>query len=104
MKFKDKVPTEEEIISIWKNFKSLPQELNLPYAPKNPIRYLDDINRPQPKKDRDVDKGMAVTVGRLRKDTVFDYKFISLSHNTIRGAAGGSILTAELLKEKGFIK
>ena len=104
VKFKDNVPTEEEIINIWRNFKSLPQELNLPYAPKNPIRYLDDVNRPQPRKDRDVDKGMAVTVGRLRKDTVFDYKFISLSHNTVRGAAGGSILTAELLMKKGYIK
>ena len=104
VKFKDKVPTEEEIKSIWDNFRSLPQELDLPYAPKKPIIYLDNIDRPQPKKDRDADKGMAVTVGRLRKDTVFDYKFISLSHNTVRGAAGGSILTAELLKEKGFIK
>ena len=104
VKFKNQVPTKEEIINIWNNFKSLPQELNLPFAPEKPIRYLDIIDRPQPRKDRDVDKGMAVTVGRLREDTVFDYKFISLSHNTIRGAAGGSILTAELLKEKGFIK
>jgi aspartate-semialdehyde dehydrogenase len=104
VKFKDKVPSEKEIIKIWENFKSLPQELNLPYAPKKPIIYLENIDRPQPKKDRDADKGMAVTVGRLRRDTVFDYKFISLSHNTVRGAAGGSILTAELLKEKGFIK
>ena len=104
VKFKNQVPMKEEIINIWNNFKSLPQELNLPFAPEKPIRYLDIIDRPQPRKDRDVDKGMAVTVGRLREDTVFDYKFISLSHNTIRGAAGGSILTAELLKEKGFIK
>ncbi len=104
MKFKDKIPTKEEIIKIWKDFTSVPQELNLPYAPIRPIIYLDNIDRPQPKKDRDNDKGMAVTVGRLRKDNVFDYKFVSLSHNTIRGAAGGSILTAELLKAKGFIK
>jgi len=104
MKFKDKVPTQEEIIKIWKEFKSEPQKLNLPFAPIQPIIYLDNIDRPQPKKDRDNDKGMAVTVGRLRKDNVFDFKFVSLSHNTVRGAAGGSILTAELLKAKGFIK
>ncbi|MHA2367061.1 MAG: aspartate-semialdehyde dehydrogenase [Candidatus Hodarchaeales archaeon] len=104
MKFKDKVPSKEEIINIWKGFKSFPQEQDLPFAPKQPIIYLNNIDRPQPKKDRDNDKGMAVTVGRLREDTVFDYKFVSLSHNTVRGAAGGSILTAELLKAKGFIK
>ncbi len=103
LKFKDKKPTIEEIIGIWKEFKSLPQELDLPFAPKQPIIYLDNIDRPQPKKDRDNDKGMAVTVGRLRKDTVFDVKFVSLSHNTIRGAAGGGILNAELLKAKGYI-
>ncbi len=104
MKFKDKVPSKEEIIKIWKDFKSFPQENNLPFAPKQPVIYLNNIDRPQPKKDRDNDKGMAVTVGRLREDNVFDYKFVALSHNTVRGAAGGSILTAELLKAKGFIK
>jgi len=104
MKFKEKVPTKEEILTIWTKFKSIPQELELPFAPKRPIIYLENIDRPQPKKDRDNDKGMAVTVGRLRKDSVFDYKFVSLSHNLIRGAAGGSILTAELLKAKGYIK
>ncbi len=104
MKFKDKVPSEKEIIEIWKNFKSFPQEYDLPFAPKQPVIYLNNIDRPQPKKDRDNDKGMAITVGRLRKDNVFDYKFVALSHNTIRGAAGGSILTAELLKTKGYIK
>jgi aspartate-semialdehyde dehydrogenase len=103
LKFKNKKPTIEEIIKIWKDFKSLPQDLDLPFAPKQPIIYLDNIDRPQPKKDRDNDKGMAVTVGRLRKDTVFDYKFVALSHNTIRGAAGGGILNAELLKAKGYI-
>jgi len=77
--------------------------LSLPYAPEQPIIYLENENRPQPKKDRDNDKGMAVTVGRLRKDQVFDYKFVALSHNTIRGAAGGAILNAELLFKKGFI-
>lgn len=104
VKFKDKVPSKEEIIKIWKNFKSVPQELDLPFAPKQPIIYLDNDNRPQPKKDRNNDKGMAVTVGRLRDDKVFDVKFVALSHNTIRGAAGGGILNAELLKAKGFIK
>ncbi len=104
VKFKEKIPSMEEIIRIWKEFRSVPQELDLPFAPKQPIIYLENDNRPQPKKDRNNDKGMAVTVGRLRKDTVFDYKFIALSHNTIRGAAGGGILNAELLKAKGFIK
>ena len=104
MKFKDKIPEREEIIKIWRDFRAIPQELDLPFAPKRPIIYLDDIDRPQPKKDRDNDKGMAVTVGRLRKDTVFDYKFVALSHNTVRGAAGGAILNAELLKTKGYLK
>ncbi|MHA1794016.1 MAG: aspartate-semialdehyde dehydrogenase, partial [Promethearchaeota archaeon] len=102
VKFKDKIPTKEQILDIWKNFRSLPQELKLPFAPAQPIIYLDDDNRPQPRKDRLNEKGMAVTVGRLRKDNVFDYKFVSLSHNTIRGAAGGGILNAELLHAKGF--
>lgn len=104
VKFKNKIPTKEEILKIWKEFKSVPQELDLPFAPKEPIIYLENDNRPQPRKDRDNDKGMAVTVGRLRKDNVFDYKFVALSHNTIRGAAGGAILNAELLKVKGFLK
>ena len=104
MKFKDNVPSKEDIIKIWQDFKSFPQEHDLPFAPKQPIIYLNNIDRPQPKKDRDKDKGMAVTVGRLREDNVFDYKFVALSHNTVRGAAGGSILTAELLKAKGYVK
>ncbi|MFX1420506.1 MAG: aspartate-semialdehyde dehydrogenase [Promethearchaeota archaeon] len=104
IKFKGSIPSKEEIIQIWSAFKSLPQELDLPFAPKQPIIYLENVDRPQPKKDRDNDKGMAVTVGQLRKDNVFDYKFVSLSHNTIRGAAGGAILNAELLIRKGFIK
>jgi len=104
LKFKDKKPTIEEILKIWKEFKSVPQELNLPFAPKQPIIYLEDTDRPQPKKDRDNDKGMAVTIGRLRKDNVMDVKFVALSHNTVRGAAGGAILNAELLVAKGFIK
>lgn len=102
--FKDKVPTKEETIKIWNNFKSLPQELKLPSAPITPIIYKEEENRPQPKKDRDNDKGMAVTVGRLRDCKIFDYKFVALSHNTVRGAAGGGILNAELLVKEGYIK
>lgn len=102
--FKDKKPTKEEIIKIWTNFKSVPQELKLPFAPTFPIIYKEEENRPQPKKDRDTDKGMAVTVGRLRDCKIFDYKFVALSHNTVRGAAGGGILNAELLVKKGYIK
>jgi aspartate-semialdehyde dehydrogenase len=104
IKFKNQIPNEKDIIKIWREFRSIPQELNLPFAPKQPIIYLDNLDRPQPKKDRDNDKGMAVTIGRLRKDTILDYKFVALSHNTVRGAAGGAILNAELLKAKGFIK
>ncbi|MFX1573132.1 MAG: aspartate-semialdehyde dehydrogenase [Promethearchaeota archaeon] len=104
LKFKDKKANKDEIIKIWRDFKSLPQELDLPFAPKQPIIYLEQVDRPQPKKDRDIDKGMAITVGRLRPDSIFDFKFVALSHNTIRGAAGGAILNAELLVSKGFIK
>jgi len=101
--FKDKKPTKDEIIKIWSNFKSVPQDLKLPFAPLNPIIYREEDNRPQPAKDRDTDKGMAVTIGRLRDCKIFDYKFVALSHNTVRGAAGGGILNAELLVKKGFI-
>lgn len=102
--FKDKKPSKEDVINIWNNFKSVPQDLKLPFAPISPIIYTEEENRPQPKKDRDNDKGMAVTVGRLRDCKIFDYKFVALSHNTIRGAAGGGILNAELLVKKGYIK
>jgi aspartate-semialdehyde dehydrogenase len=101
--FKNKKPTKEEIIKIWTNFKSIPQDLKLPFAPINPIIYKEEDNRPQPSKDRDSDKGMAVTVGRLRDCNIFDYKFVALSHNTVRGAAGGGILNAELLVKEGYI-
>jgi aspartate-semialdehyde dehydrogenase len=100
---KNKKPTKEEILKVWKEFKSVPQELDLPSAPKQPIIYTEEDNRPQPRKDRDNDKGMAVTVGRLRECNVFDYRFVGLSHNTVRGAAGGGILNAELLKAKGYL-
>jgi len=102
--FAGKKPELDEVIKIWKNFSALPQELKLPSAPVPPIIYRDEVNRPQPQKDRDAGNGMAVTVGRLRKCNVFDIRFIGLHHNTVRGAAGGSILTAELLKAKGYFK
>jgi aspartate-semialdehyde dehydrogenase len=100
---KSRKPSKEEILKIWGEFKSVPQELDLPSAPKQPIIYTNEENRPQPRKDRDQDKAMAVVVGRLRECNVFDYRFVGLSHNTVRGAAGGGILNAELLKAKGFL-
>jgi aspartate-semialdehyde dehydrogenase len=103
VEFGDRKPALEEIRTIWRNFRSAPQELALPSAPERPIIYCNEPDRPQPQKDRDLDKGMAVTVGRLRPCNVFDTRFVGLHHNTVRGAAGGAILTAELLKAKGFI-
>ena len=104
LKFSGKKPEIDEVIGIWRNFTSLPQELKLPSAPVPPIIYRDEIDRPQPRKDRDAGGGMAVTVGRLRECNVFDYRFVGLHHNTVRGAAGGSILTAELLMARGLFK
>ena len=98
----DKKPTKEEILSAWANFKGVPQELNLPSAPQQFLQYMEEDNRPQAKLDRMAGNGMAVTVGRLREDVLFDYKFIGLSHNTLRGAAGGAVLLAELLAAKGY--
>ena len=95
-------PTREEILEIWREFRGVPQELSLPFAPEQPIIYQEEVARPQPRLDRDKGKGMAVTVGRLRECNVLNYRFVALSHNTIRGAAGGGILIAELLKERGF--
>lgn len=103
IKFKNKKPSIAEVRKMWEKFKGEPQELDLPFAPVQPIIYSDEPNRPQPKRDRDNDKGMAVTVGRLRNCSVFDYKFVALSHNTIRGAAGGGILNAELAFKKGYL-
>lgn len=96
-------PSKEQIIKIWREFKGLPQELNLPNAPKNFIQYFDEENRPQVTLDVNYENGFGISLGRLREDTVFDYKFVGLSHNTVRGAAGGGVLTAELLKAKGYI-
>ena len=95
-------PSKDEILSAWANFKGVPQELELPSAPKQFIRYFEEDNRPQAKLDRMEGNGMSVTAGRLREDHVYDYKFIGLSHNTLRGAAGGAVLLAELLAAKGY--
>jgi aspartate-semialdehyde dehydrogenase len=103
LEFESKPPPLAEIVEIWRAYRSLPQELGLPFAPDRPILYREENNRPQPRKDRDADKGMAVTVGRLRSCNVFDCRFVGLSHNTVRGAAGGGILNAELLKAKGYL-
>lgn len=99
-----KQPAKEELIDRLVNFKGLPQELDLPSAPKQFIQYLEEDNRPQVALDVDFESGMGVSVGRLRTDSVYDYKFIGLSHNTVRGAAGGAVLCAELLTAKGYIK
>lgn len=95
-------PTKEEILQLWADFKGVPQELELPSAPKQFIHYFEDDNRPQAKLDRNLENGMAVSTGRLREDTQYDYKFVCLSHNTLRGAAGGGVLLAELLAAKGY--
>lgn len=95
-------PERSEILGAWENFRGEPQELRLPSAPEKFIRYFEEENRPQPKLDRMEGRGMSVCAGRLRRDNVFDYKFVGLSHNTLRGAAGGSVLLAELLAAKGY--
>ena len=98
-----KNPTKEPLIAKLKNYKGFPQEVSLPMAPEQFIQYFEEDDRPQVKADVDRDKGMGISIGRLREDTVYDYKFVGLSHNTIRGAAGGAILCAETLKAKGYI-
>ncbi|MDZ4696044.1 MAG: aspartate-semialdehyde dehydrogenase [Deltaproteobacteria bacterium] len=98
-----KKPSKDDILSLWRNAKGRPQELSLPSAPRPFLTYLEEDNRPQTQLDRDTGKGMGITLGRLRTDSVFDYKFVGLSHNTLRGAAGGAILTAELLTADGYI-
>ncbi|MBQ8514961.1 MAG: aspartate-semialdehyde dehydrogenase [Ruminococcus sp.] len=95
-------PSKEEILKIWAEFAGVPQELELPSAPKQFLNYFEEDNRPQAKLDRTLEGGMAVSIGRLREDTLFDYKFVCLSHNTLRGAAGGAVLLAELLAAKGY--
>lgn len=99
-----KKPTKEQLIEKLVNFKGLPQELELPSAPKQFIQYLEEDNRPQVHLDVNFENGMGISVGRLREDSVYDYKFVGLSHNTVRGAAGGAVLCAETLTAKGYIQ
>ncbi|MCI8788712.1 MAG: aspartate-semialdehyde dehydrogenase [Lachnospiraceae bacterium] len=99
-----KKPTREQLIEKLVNFSGEPQKLQLPSAPRQFIQYLEEDNRPQVTMDVDFENGMGISVGRLREDTVYDYKFIGLSHNTVRGAAGGAVLCAELLKARGYIE
>ncbi len=103
LQFGDKKPSLEQIAQIWTDYRSVPQQLGLPFAPEHPIVVRQENNRPQPRKDRDREKAMAVTVGRLRGCNLLDCRFVGLSHNTVRGAAGGGILNAELLKAKGYL-
>ncbi|MGI5971997.1 MAG: aspartate-semialdehyde dehydrogenase [Oscillospiraceae bacterium] len=100
----EKCPPLDEIIDIWNNFKGRPQELLLPTAPKKFLKYFTEDDRPQARLDRDLERGMAVSIGRLRRDTQYDIKFVCLSHNTLRGAAGGGVLLAELLCAEGYIE
>ena len=102
VKFRKK-PTKEQLIEKLENFKGHPQELNLPSAPKQFIRYMTEDNRPQVTLDVNYENGMGINVGRLREDTIYDWKFVGLSHNTVRGAAGGAVLCAETLVAKKFI-
>ena len=102
VKFRNK-PTKEQLIEKLENYKGFPQEAGLPMAPEQFIKYFEEDNRPQVKADVDRDKGMGISIGRIREDSIYDYKFVGLSHNTIRGAAGGAILCAETLKAKGYI-
>ena len=100
--FKNK-PSKQEILDVWATFSGEPQKLALPHAPKQFIHYFSEDNMPQTKLNRDLEGGMAISAGRLREDTQYDYKFVCLSHNTLRGAAGGGVLLAELLCAKGFM-
>ncbi len=102
VKFKNK-PTIEQIKELWASYAGRPQELELPHAPKQFLNYFEEENRPQAKLDRELEGGMAISIGRLREDTQYDYKFVCLSHNTLRGAAGGNVLMAELLCAEGWI-
>lgn len=100
----DRKPSKEQILAAWSEFSGKPQKLGLPSAPKQFLRYFEEDARPQTRLDRDAENGQGVTIGRLRPDAVFDWRFVALSHNTVRGAAGGAVLTAELLTAEGFIQ
>lgn len=99
----DKKPTIEEMLARWEAYEGLPQKAKLPSAPEKFLTYFSEDNRPQTRLDRDLFNGMGISIGRLREDSIFDYKFVSLSHNTVRGAAGGAVLTAEMLAHAGYI-
>ena len=99
----EKKPSKDQILSAWKEYQGKPQKLQLPSAPTPFLQYFDDDSRPQTKLDRDAGNGQAITIGRLREDAIFDWRFVALSHNTVRGAAGGAVLTAELLKADGYL-
>ena len=103
VRFENK-PTKEEILEVWKNFSGRPQELELPHAPKQFLNYYEEDNMPQTKINRELEGGMAISTGRLREDSQYDYKFVCISHNTLRGAAGGAVLLAELLCAEGYIE
>ena len=102
VEFEDKKPTKEEMIEIWENYSGRAQELKLPSAPKQFLHYFTEPDRPQIHSERMLENGMAVSIGRLREDTQYDYKFVCLSHNTLRGAAGGAVLLGELLAAEGY--
>lgn len=102
VRFENK-PSKDEILNIWKSYKGKAQELELPSAPKQFLNYFEEDNFPQTKLHRDLEGGMAISIGRLREDTQYDYKFVALSHNTLRGAAGGAVLMAELLAAEGYL-
>jgi aspartate-semialdehyde dehydrogenase len=99
----EKKPSRDQILSAWKEYQGKPQKLKLPSAPTPFLHYFDDETRPQTKLDRDAGHGQAISIGRLREDSLFDWRFVALSHNTVRGAAGGAVLTAEMLKADGFL-
>ena len=99
----EKPATKEEIIERWRAFEGLPQKMNLPSAPHPFLQYFEEDNRPQTRLDRDFERGMGISLGRLRGDSLFDWRFVGLSHNTLRGAAGGAVLIAELLCAQGYI-
>lgn len=99
----EKKPSKEQILSAWNEFNGKPQQLGLPSAPKPFLHYFEDDARPQTRLDRDAGHGQAISIGRLRPDSIFDWRFVGLSHNTVRGAAGGAVLTAELLKAEGYL-
>lgn len=100
----EKKPSREQVLSAWKNFKPAIADLNLPTAPKEFIKYFEEDNRPQTRLDRNSQKGMQISAGRLREDSIYDYKFVGLSHNTLRGAAGGALLVAEMIKAMGYLE